>query len=252
MRSVPRAARTLPLLACVLIATTGLVRPLFADGNAETLQKLRLEKFVMPDFPDFLRMLGKNRGTVTVAIGRDAEGYVTDTFVLQSDHTRLSQACVKAVEQWRFARPSNRPPPGHEIVPVVRFLFSAKGITIVSATTGTLAGEKDEQRADAPLIMPAFADLDAPPKPIDQSMPRLSGSMADRVPDGGTATIKFFVDEDGRVRVPVILECSAPELGESAISAVEHWRFEPPKVGGKPTIARETISLTFAPTSKKG
>lgn len=249
MRSVLGAARFLPRLAFILLATIGFVRPVHAD-NDDTMRKLRLEKFVMPDFPEFLRMTGTNRGVVTVAIGRDAEGYVTDTFVLQSDNSRLSQSVVKAVEQWRFARPSNRPLPGQEIVPVIRFLFSAKGIAIVSATTGTLAGEKDAPRADAPLIMPSFSDLDTMPKPLKQDMPRLSGSLADRVPEGGTATIKFFVDEAGRVRVPIILDCTAPELGQAAVSAVDQWRFEPPKVSGKPTIVRETISLTFTPTKK--
>lgn len=249
MRSVLDVARFLPRLACVLLITIVCVRPAFAD-NEETVRKLRLEKFVMPDFPDFVRMTGTNRGTVTVAIGRDAEGYVTDTFVLQSDNSRLSQSVIKAVEQWRFARPSNRPLPGQEIVPVIRFLFSAKGVAIVSAATGTLTGDRELPRADAPLVMPSFADLDAPPKPVHQDMPRLSGSLADRVPEGGTATIKFFVDEDGRVRVPVILECTAPELGQAAVNAVDQWRFEAPKISGRPTIVRETISLTFTPTKK--
>lgn len=251
MRNVLRFVRFLPQAARVTLVSAALVSPLavFAD-NADSLQKLKLEKFTLPEFPEFVRLTGTNRGVVTVAIGRDSDGYVTDVFVLSSDNPRLSQSVVSAVKEWRFATQPAAPATGKDNVPIVRFLFSAQGVSVVSAITGTLAGEKDAPavRPDEPVIMPTFADLDAAPKALKQPMPKLSASAAERAPDGGTATVRFFVDNDGRVRVPTVVDCTTPELGKSAISAVEKWRFEPPKVAGKTTIARETISLTFKPT----
>ena len=98
----------------------------------------------------------------------------------------------------------------------------------------------------SPVILPSFADLDTPPKPLAHPMPRFSGALAERIA-GGTVTIKFFVDETGRVRVPIILDCSVPELGRAVLAAVEQWRFEPPRAAGHETIALETETFSFGP-----
>jgi len=248
MRSPLRAAGWLGRIAGVLLGVAPLVRPAVGAelNNEQSLQLLRLQSFTMPEFPEFVRMTGTSRGVVTAAIGRDPEGYVTDVFVLSSDNARLTESVVTAVKKWRFAHPAQRPPPGREIVPVVRFLFTTKGVSIMSGTTGTVGGGSTGSPIDAPVVLPSFADLDASPKPVEQVMPRLVGSSVERL-KGGSATVKFFVDESGKVRVPVILDCTAPDLGQAAIVAVEQWRFEPPRISGRPTIVRETLKLDFTP-----
>ena len=59
--------------------------------------------------------------------------------------------------------------------------------------------------------------------------------------------MKFFVDETGRVRVPIVVDCSVPELGRAALAAVEQWRFEPPRIAGHKTIVLETQTFSFGP-----
>ncbi|MCX6956437.1 MAG: energy transducer TonB [Verrucomicrobia bacterium] len=178
MRSPLRVVGLLGRFAGVWFCVSPLARSVAAaePNNEQSLQILRLASFTMPEFPDFVRMTGTFRGVVTAAIGRDAEGYVTDVFVLSSDNARLTESVIAAVKKWRFAHPAQRPLPGRELVPV-----------------------------------------------------------------------KFFVDESGKVRVPVILECTAPDLGQAAIVAVEQWRFDPPRISGRPTIVRETLKLDFTP-----
>lgn len=231
-----------------LCATLALTAPAFAQGptNDNSIQKLRVEKFILPDFPDFVRQSGNSKGVVTVAIGRDGEGRVTDVLVLDSTHPRLSQSVVTAVEQWKFLRPANPGPADQPIVPIVRFLFTSKGISVVSALTGSLASKDREVNENAPVILPSFADLDTPPKPIQHPMPRFTGTRTG-IEAGGTATVKFFVDETGKVRVPIVTECTTPELGRAALAAVEQWRFEPPKAAGHETIVLETETFSFGP-----
>ncbi len=231
-----------------LCAAVALAAPLSAQqpNNDSSIQKLRVTKFVMPEFPDFVRLTGNNKGVVTVAIGRDSEGRVTDVLVLDSTHPRLSQSVVHAVEQWKFTLPANPPPADRPIVPIVRFLFTAKGISIVSALTGSLASKDRDINENAPVVLPTFAELDRPPKPVSHPMPRFTGARTG-VEAGGTATIKFFVDETGKVRVPIVVECSTPELGRAALAAVEQWRFEPPRAAGHETIAIETETFSFGP-----
>lgn len=237
-RLLPTVCATLAILASAPAAEV--------PDNETSVQKLRVEKFVLPEFPDSVRLAGNNRGVVTVAIGRDPEGRVTDVLVLDSTHPKLTQSAVAAVRQWKFKIPANPAPTGHEIVPIVRFLFTAKGISVVSALTGSLASKDRDIRENAPVILPSFADLDPPPKAITQPMPRFTGTLAERAA-GATVTVKFFVDETGKVRVPIVLECTLPELGRAALAAVEQWRFEPPRIAGHETIVLETQTFTFGP-----
>jgi TonB family protein len=239
---------TTPRLLLLCFAGLASLTALFAEvpDNDTSVQKLRLAKFVLPEFPDSVRLAGNTRGVVTVAIGRDGEGRVTDVLVLDSSHVRLTQTTVEAVQQWKFVLPANPAPNGREIVPIVRFLFTSKGVTMVSALTGSLASKDRDVNENAPVILPSFADLDPPPKPINHPMPRFSGATAGRVA-GGSVTVKFFVDQTGKVRVPIIVDCTVPELGQAALAAVEQWRFEPPRIAGHETIVLETETLTFGP-----
>lgn len=237
--------RPLLLLSAALVALSS---PLVAKDttNDEAIQKLRLAKFVMPVAPDYVASTGQTEGIVTAAIGRDAEGRVTDVLVLSSTNAPLSRSVVEAVRQWRFALPGNLAPAGTEIFPIVRFRFSAKGVAIVSTSTSSLAARNQPVDQDVSVFLPSFANLDAVPNPINHPMPRLTGTAAQRAV-GGTAMVKYFVDQEGKVRVPVVTECSSPQLGLAALAAVEQWTFEPPRAGGQPTIALETGQFTFAP-----
>ena len=218
--------------------------------NEDSLRQLRLDRFVLPEFPEFVRITDHARGVVTVAIGRTAEGVVDDVLVLDSTNARLSQAVVDAVKQWRFTRPATQPPPGEKIVPIVRFMFAAGGVSVVSAPTGRFeAGAKSpaaDVRPDAPVILPVLSELDSPPPPLQQPMPVLRGASHGLT--AGSATVKFFVDENGRVRVPIVLEATAPDFGEAALAAVRQWVYEPPRVGDRPTIAIEVKRFEFKPT----
>jgi TonB family protein len=234
------------LLLC--FAGLALASPLAAQApnNDASLKKLRVANFVMPAFPEYVDLTGSTKGVVTAAIGRDAEGYVTDVLVLTSTHVQLSRAVVDAVKKWKFELPGNVAPTGKQIFPVVRFVFSAKGVAVVSALTGSLDAKEREITDDSPVLLPSFADLDSVPKPLNHPLPTFTGSAAARAV-GGSASVRYFVDQEGKVRVPVVTECSTPEIGQAALSAVEQWTFEPPRAAGHATIALETGVFTFEP-----
>lgn len=219
-----------------------------ATGPVGTVEELRLEKFVMPQFPAFTRLTGQQRGVVTVAIGRDAEGRVTDLLVLDSTDARLTESVRDAVSEWRFARPANQPSALGPVVPLVRFLFKADGIAMTTPPTGNAAGRSIET---APVVLPTLADLDGDMKPLQQIFPAWRSRPRDVSADA-TVTMKYFIDEEGRVRVPVVLESSAPELGEAALHAIAQWRYPPPRVNGRPTIAIDLQTFQFVAAENAG
>jgi TonB family protein len=238
--------KTARLLLCLIALAIFTTARAAQATNDDSLQKLRLDKFVMPEFPESLLSTGNGKGVVTAAIGRDGEGRVTDVLVLDSTHARLTQSVTEAVRQWKFKLPANPAPAGREIVPIVRFLFSMRGVLFISAYTGTLQSPASAITANSPVVLPTFADLDAVPEPLHHPMPRFTGRLAEPA-NGGTVTVKFFLDETGKVRVPIILECSTPELGSAALAAVEQWTFTPPRAAGRETIALETQTFAFGP-----
>lgn len=217
------------LLACAAAAAQ-------PAANDESARIMRLEKFVVPDFPEFLRRTGVGQGTVVVAISHDAEGRPDDMLVVESTDPRFSEAALDAIRQWRFERPVRQPAPTEALVPIVRFFFTSGGVAVTSPGLGDPARPRRGVRADSPVELPNFSHLDTVPKALAQPMPRLPAGE----PAAGAVVVKFFVDGEGRARVPVALNAPTPAVATAIEAAVRQWRFEPPRIDGRPAIALET------------
>jgi TonB family protein len=93
--------------------------------------------------------------------------------------------------------------------------------------------------------------LDAPLKPRSRRAPNFPTGVDGNV-NTGSALIECLVDEEGRVRLPRVVEASAPAFGYAAVQAAATWWFEPPKAGGKPTVVRVRLPFNFTtPAAKK-
>ncbi|HET7535586.1 MAG TPA: hypothetical protein VFJ90_03975 [Candidatus Didemnitutus sp.] len=62
--------------------------------------------------------------------------------------------------------------------------------------------------------------------------------------------VSFYVDEQGRVRLPNVESATTPELALRAIAAVQYWAFKPAKLKGENTLVYTYRSLTFRPETK--
>ena len=61
----------------------------------------------------------------------------------------------------------------------------------------------------------------------------------------GHATIAFDVMEDGSLANFRVESASADAFAEAAIEALRHWRFDPPKLKGKPVRSRNSQFFPF-------
>lgn len=61
----------------------------------------------------------------------------------------------------------------------------------------------------------------------------------------GHATIVFDVTEDGLLTNFKVESASADAFAQAAIDALKHWRFDPPKLKGKPVKSRNRQSFPF-------
>jgi TonB family protein len=99
-----------------------------------------------------------------------------------------------------------------------------------------------------PLETPTFQQLDQSPKALVQNMPVYPAALRERGVEG-RVSLTFYVDQDGRVRMPRIMTADAPEFGEAALAAVSQWQFEQPLRKGRPVVAREQWTFQFRRSS---
>lgn len=112
--------------------------------------------------------------------------------------------------------------------------------------------EEAEQRAkQQPTLLPSGAYL-----VVDQR-PRLVGGMEAlhrklRYPERaarrgieGRVTVQMIVDEEGRVRDPVVLKGIGGGCDEEALRAVRQARFEPARINGTPVPAQHALWVQF-------
>jgi TonB family C-terminal domain len=62
---------------------------------------------------------------------------------------------------------------------------------------------------------------------------------------GGWVDLEFTVGADGRVRDPRVLDASARVFVNPSLDALERWRFQPERVGGRAVPMRAVLRFTF-------
>jgi TonB family protein len=213
-----------------------------ATENQSTMQTLQLTKMVQPNFPSQMTTVGIPSGDVTLAISRDAQGVPTDILVIASTHSLFSEAALEAVRQWRFA-PSNDSAVNRSAPAVVRISFSFQGVIVVDPTIESRRMNTSSSIGVRAVKLPTLHALEASPQPVNYKDPEYPASLAARGAQG-EAKVAFYVDADGKVRMPHVISATEPEFGAAAVAAVSNWRFNPPKQKGNSVIA--TDSWTFA------
>lgn len=133
---------------------------------------------------------------------------------------------------------------------MIRFQFVSTGVVTISVPDyQALRTAKVTSAAGNRVVLPTFSDLDRVPASLAQPMPGYPDALKSR-PVSGSAAVRFFVDEEGRVRLPSVTAATAPEFAEAALSVLPQWRFEAPQLDGKPVIAMGTWSFSFGPASR--
>lgn len=103
-----------------------------------------------------------------------------------------------------------------------------------------LGGSNHSQKK--PQTIRGINDLDERLKPSFVKPPKF---LLNAQSTAGQAQAGFIVDATGRARLPRIVSSTEDVFGYAAVQAVSTWRFEPPKVGGKPAAVRVRVPFNF-------
>ena len=230
-------------LGVVLLASAA---ALAASGveNETSIRELQLVKFVQPVFPSQLQTVGLPVGDVTVAVSRDASGAPTDILMIESTHELFTAATVDAVRQWRFS-PSAEASLAQSSPVVLRIRFSLQGVVVLDPTiTAAENSAREAERADRPVLITNLQALEGRHEPISSKMPAYPSTMAAQGVEG-EAKVAFYIDGEGKVRMPHVVAATTPEFGAAAMAAVSDWRFDPPKKKGGATVATDSWAFEF-------
>jgi len=81
-------------------------------------------------------------------------------------------------------------------------------------------------------------------RPVHQEQPVYPQELLNKRVEG-FAVIAFLVELDGKTAECQVVEASDAAFGEAARSALEQWRFSPPKFGGKPGRIAMSFPIEF-------
>lgn len=217
-----------------------------STAPAASIEQLKLADRVDPVFPSGLSLFGVTRGSARCVLDVDANGRVEDVLVIAHTHEFIAVAVKSVLPQWRFepARVDGRAVPAQTTLEITLQAEGAVTTLDVSSTImrrlETVWGQRYE------FVAATLRDVDATPVAEQNPAPRYPDELAARGVQG-TAVAAFYIDEGGRVRVPIVTRADFPELGVLALEAIRGWKFAPPLRGGRPTLVRVHQEFRFFP-----
>jgi hypothetical protein len=233
-----------PIIALLLAAHW---IPAVAETHEDQPPKLVLQKGdTQLVYPTKMQLMGIFEGQVDALIDINADGTVSDWIILKASHPGFIEIVDNTIGKWRFLPLLVNGEPTALIAPAV-FKFdygvlanSNFGPSVAMAYLNSMFPYRDNID-----FVGKLRQLDATPHPIQTVSPRfLRDVPMDQ--QNGKAVFSFFIDHEGKVRMPVLTELSGPEyLAESAVDALLQWRFSPPRKAGKPIIVRASQEFLF-------
>ena len=216
-------------------------------SGSDTFESMKIFQTQRPIYPGDLRRTGVAQGSATIAFEVDAEGKLIDYLPIGYSHGGFYTSAINALTRWRFepARDAGQPRP---VVQILTFNFE-DGQDVVAMSVGdNVVARINQIRSTVEEYRICRRDeLDQEPVPVAIVNPRYpEGFLGSQLE--GSATIEFYIDESGIVRLPAVIEQSAAEFASAAIEAVRQWRFEPPTKGGERVSVAARQRFHFAPS----
>jgi hypothetical protein len=191
---------------------------------------------------------GVSEGNATVGVMLDSGGNPTDFLLIRYTKLYFGEALMREAHRQTFL-------PRHVRGVAVpgRFNFGTRftPTAVVQMNSFNAIEERDIQIEGGPraIYEPHLE------REIDGGGLELTESTVALIPDGfdvpkGKAVkafVSFYVDEQGGVRLPNVEGAASTLLIPNAIKAVQHWRFRPPTVKGKPVLVFALWSVAFRP-----
>ncbi len=195
-------------------------------------------------FPIRLLEQGIIRGEATVIIEVDGTGQIVDQLVTAYTHPDFAEQATSAIKDWTFEAGRHKDLPVVSVV-TINFEFSVNSIVVYERRFDSI--RLDEYLANRyAYFAHGSATLDEKPVVLSASPPVYPREWANEGRHG-SVIVRFYIDESGRARLPIVTEKADDFLASAAAAAVKQWKFKPPTQGGKPVLAYAEQVFVFEP-----
>ena len=214
------------------------------------------DPLIKVQFPGTAFFEGVATGRATVGVMLDQAGRPLDFLLIRYTRTYFGQALLEEAKDRGYSpkRLSGLAVPGP-------FTFSyhfepPEGLTNISSFEAADRRLEEVQGGAGFVYEPhREAELDGGQLELIQvKIPVLPAHLVqpDRRPV--RVLVSFYVDEQGRVRLPEVESALAPELVAHALHALQQWAFKPPTIKAKPVLVHAMRAVTFreAPAAAAG
>lgn len=232
------------MLAFVLVAAAALPNFARADELPEN-RDISISYVVNPVYPIKLGAMGISEGSVRIIISVDNTGKMMDWVALSATKPEFVRAIANVINSWEFKPACRDGEPVASVISVaVKFkndnvVMSMNGFQMVQALMNSYFDAKELS------LVARYSELDGIPEPINIVQPSVDPSVTGKAREG-EVVIGFFIDTDGHVRIPVMMECKGDvRLANAAYDALNKWEFAKPVVKGKPTMVRASQKFIF-------
>jgi TonB family protein len=214
------------------------------NGSARAELAPALQQAVWPVYPAGLLRSGVT-GSAKVRARIGVQGEVSAVELLAASHPDFGRAAVAMMQAWRFEPSGTVASPQRTLEYEQRFSATQPAESGVPASAAPLLERLALGGAAGIAGVAGIAgagELDAALRPLLQVQPVMPTSLR-QARAAGSATVDFYVDAQGRVLLPELASASQEDFGWAALTAVNQWRFEPPRRGGQPVVARGRVQL---------
>jgi len=219
--------------------------PAFAAGEFTPAGLGPREPEVVVEFPGSAATRGVPTGSAMVSVLVDAAGRAEDLLVTGCTDLAFGKALLEEARTLRYQAAKFRGVP----VPArfeLGYKFVAQRIAGNPMDAARLKADKTGKPVLAYTAVPA-GKLDRRLESTHAVLPELPADY--RAADGAAVKVfvTFYVDEDGKVRVPNVESAASPALVAAAIQAVRQWSFKPPQAKGRPALVFTGSAVSFVP-----
>jgi len=217
-----------------------------SGADAGRFQPIGIDQKVPAEFPLAPEVLSYLGGKAVVLVTVDAQGRLADALPVYYTDPAFEQAALTAIGKWSFlpARLGGRP---IRATKEIDFNFEHHGWVVVSQNISESGDSFFRRHFPSTTTYRAYGlrEIDRKLSVIRLVTPPYTEALARRA--SGTVTLAYYVDEQGRVRMPVTVNDANPELAELAVDAVRQWQFEPPTHDGRRVLVRVCQAIRFNP-----
>jgi outer membrane biosynthesis protein TonB len=237
---IQNGLRILAALALTAFATSSLN----AAPGGSSYQQPKVVSMEDPLYPNEMIAQGIHEGSTTIIVELDNAGNMTDWLAISTTKQEFVNAIGAVIKNWKFApalRDGKPVPSGMQF----SFSFHSNGYVSYNGVGLYLSFFNGIFNPIERPLVANISQLDRMPLPLSVTQPLIDSA----IPVGsrsGEITLCFFIDQNGNVRMPVLLECKGDiRLAYAAYDAVLKWKFDIPRVNNAPVMVRAQQKFIF-------